>query len=61
MLEAVLSWALIISSPGSVKPNTIVYVESEAVCRKDSDYIANKMNNTIVMCIPVRADVPAVK
>jgi hypothetical protein len=59
MLEVVgLSWALIISYPYPYQtPPTVVYVENQAVCLKDSEHINNNIKNSIVTCIPVRADV----
>lgn len=57
MLEAALSWVLIISSPPVGMPRTVIYVESEAVCKKDSDYIIKNIHNATVMCMPIRADI----
>ena len=59
MLEVVgLSWALIISSPYNNTPPTVIYVENEAVCLKDSKHIVDHISHATVTCIPVRADVP---
>jgi hypothetical protein len=62
MLEVVgLSWALIISYPTMVSPPTVVYVESEAVCKKNSEHITKNIIHSVVTCIPIRADVPGKK
>lgn len=62
MLEVVgLSWALIISYPTIGTPPAVVYVENEAVCLKNSQHLTSKIKNSVVSCIPIRADVPPVK
>lgn len=62
MLEvAGLSWALILTYPTIVTQPVVIYVESEAVCLKDSAHIVNNVKNITATCIPVRADVPVKK